>query len=190
MATADVQSGSRRRPVLLGVAAVSVLAVIAGAVVLRPSSTGDADKLVTADQGRPAPTFDVPDLHDERARITLAQFRGKPVVLNFWASWCAPCKNEMPFFQAVHDQLGDRVAFVGMNHQDGKSRAFDLLAETGVRYPSGYDPEGKVAAAYGAFGMPITVFISPEGRQLAVRHGEMTREELVTTIERLFGVGV
>jgi len=128
----------------------------------------------------------VPDLRDEKAIIELGDLRGRPVVLNFWASWCVPCRREMPAFQAAHRQLGERVAFVGMNHEDGRRPALAFLDETGADYPSGYDPEGKVAAAYGLRGLPTTVFISGDGRILATRRGEMTRPELDRAIEELF----
>lgn len=69
----------------------------------------------------------------------------------------------MPGFQAVYEKVGDRVAFVGVNHQDNREGALKLLADTGVRYSSGFDPDGNVAASYGLFGMPTTLFISDQG---------------------------
>ncbi|MPY94947.1 MAG: redoxin domain-containing protein [Acidimicrobiia bacterium] len=101
--------------------------------------------------GEPAPTFRLPDLRDPARDIALADFAGRPVVLNFWAAWCGPCRREMPAFERLHHQLGDRVAFVGINHQDGRSDALALLAETGVTYPSAHDPAGEVAQAYGLY---------------------------------------
>lgn len=91
----------------------------------------------------------------------------------------------MPTFQSVHERLGGRVAFIGINHQDRCEDALDLLAETGVTYPTGYDPAGDVARAYGLFGMPTTVFISADGEILARRTGELDADELERTIEEL-----
>ena len=106
-------------------------------------------------------------------------------MLNFWASWCVPCRREMPAFQALHDQLGERVAFVGIDHQDGRTPALALLADTGVTYPTAHDPAGDVAQAYGLYGMPTTVFISPSGERLATRTGEIRADELERTIRQL-----
>lgn len=133
-----------------------------------------------------ARSFELPDVRQDEPVVSLASFRGKPVVLNFWASWCAPCRKEMPAFQAVAERVNRQVAFVGLNHQDSRRLALELLAETGVAYPSGYDPGGKVAAAYGLLGMPTTVFISAEGKIMERRTGEMSRQDLEHTLERLF----
>ena len=172
-----------RRPprrVLLGLA---VLFAVGGLVVaLRP--VGGAD--VARGNGRVAPTFRVPDVRDPSGTVSLADFRGRPVVLNFWASWCVPCRREMPDFQSVHRLLGDRVAFVGMNHQDGRRPARELLSETKVTYPSGYDPDGDVARAYRLLGMPTTIFISADGRIVGTRTGELRRSELEESIRTLF----
>ena len=103
--------------------------------------------------------------------MSLRAQRGKPVVVNFWASWCVPCRKEMPAFAAVHASLGDKVAFVGVNNKDLRDSAIKFMDQTGVRYPSGFDPQGDVAARYGES-----------------RTGELIGDELQRTIHRLFGV--
>ncbi len=168
--------------------ALAVAAVV-GVVVVATAGRSAEDRLNIESKGREAPTFSVPDLRQPGGRIELAAYRGRPVVLNFWASWCVPCRKEMPAFEEVHRRVGDRVVFVGMDHQDGRTPARALLEETGVTYPSGHDPEGKVASAYGLVGMPTTVFISASGQRVATRTGEMTRAELEEALERLFRVG-
>ena len=85
-------------------------------------------------------------------------------------------------FQSLFEQLGDQVAFIGIDHQDRRAAALDLLTETGVTYPTGYDPVGDIARAYGLFGMPTTVFISADGVILARRTGEMDALELERAI--------
>ena len=137
-----------------------------------------------------APAFAVPDLRDETRTIELEQLRGHPVVLNFWASWCVPCRKELPAFQAVYGRMGDQVTFLGMNHQDSRDDAVALLRKTGVQYQSGFDPKGRVARAYALYGMPTTVFISAGGRILATRTGEMSESQLADEIRDLFAVVV
>lgn len=172
-----------RRPRLVAVGA-SVLVVVA--IVAAATAGGSQDALRQPDEPRDAPTFSLPDLSDPSRRIELAAYRGRPVVLNFWASWCVPCRREMPHLEEVHRAQGERVAFIGINHQDGRSPARELLAQTGVAYPSGHDPEGKVASAYRLLGMPSTVFISPSGKVLATRTGEMSRSQLEDAIRSVF----
>lgn len=133
-----------------------------------------------------AAEFALDNLRRGEPQVALTDYRGQPVVLNFWASWCVPCRQEMPDFEAVHEQLGDRVAFVGINHADDRGPALDLLAQTGVTYPSGFDPGGNVAADYGLYGMPTTVFIGRDGRVLEQHTGPLGKHDLEATIERLF----
>jgi cytochrome c biogenesis protein CcmG/thiol:disulfide interchange protein DsbE len=77
------------------------------------------------------------------------------------------------------------VAFVGVNHQDQREAALALVREAGMSYPAGFDPDGKVALDYGLFGMPTTIFISPQGQVVEHRTGEMTEGELEDTIRHL-----
>ena len=174
-----------RRRVLAAVAAIIALSAVAAVIVTKPGS----DTPVAVKREGAAPAFDLPRLGAPGERVSLADFAGRPVVVNFWASWCVPCRKEMPAFQAVYERIGAKVAFVGVNHQDGRSAAEEFQAATGVRYPSGYDPQGKVAAAYGLFGLPTTVLID-DGRIVARKVGEVTQRELEDLIRRAFGVEV
>lgn len=108
-----------------------------------------------------------------------------PVVVNFWASWCVPCRREMPALEAIHQEFAGRVAFIGVNHQDRRDDALDLIAQTGISYPSVHDPQGEMALDYDLFGMPTTVFITADGR-IAGRHtGELTETDLRDALEDL-----
>lgn len=165
---------------------VLVLAVAAGGASAALRFTGGG---TTAEaSGRPAPAFDLPGVREGEGRVRLADFRGRPVVVNFFASWCTPCKREMPAFARLSRQLAGRVAFVGIDHQDSRRLARRLLEETGVDYPAGYDPDGRTAVDYRIIGMPTTVFISPDGRMLASHAGEIAAADLRATIRRLFGI--
>ncbi|MEO7836259.1 MAG: TlpA disulfide reductase family protein [Acidimicrobiales bacterium] len=176
--------GRRRRRGWLALGAV-FLGLATLAILTRPGPTRDP---ATVDGGGAAKPFELPDVRQDAPVVSLESLRGKPVVVNFWASWCVPCRKEMPSFQAVAQLWDDRVAFIGVNHQDSRRLALELLAETGVRYPSGYDPGGTTAAAYGLLGMPTTLFISAEGKVLERRTGEMSRRDLERTLQRLFTV--
>ena len=169
----------------VAVVALGVAGLVVGVQDRQPATTGPA--LSRPGNGKPAPAIDLPRLNGE-GNVSLASFRGRPVVVNFFASWCVPCRQEMPAFQAVSTQLKDRVAFIGVNHQDDRGGALKLLSDTGVQYPTGYDPDGHVAATYGLFGMPSTLFVGADGKLLETHTGELSRAELEQTIARLFGV--
>ncbi|HWC11612.1 MAG TPA: TlpA disulfide reductase family protein [Acidimicrobiales bacterium] len=154
------------------------------ALVLAVTGSDTAPSSSTAG-GERAPGFRLSDVRDESAVVSLDDFGGRPVVLNFWASWCVPCRKEMPALQSASEDAQDRIAFVGINHQDSRRDAVAFLDETGVRFPSGYDPEGRTASAYGLYGMPTTVFISPDGRILDRHRGEISEAELERKVERL-----
>ena len=134
----------------------------------------------------PAPAFRLDEVRAGRTAVALADYRGKPLVLNFWAAWCDPCEKEMPAFQQVHADVGDRVAFVGIDGQDSRRNATALLRRTGVTYPSGYDPSDRVHTAYRLFGRPNTVFVSPDGKILGRHNGQLTAAELASLLRRFF----
>lgn len=173
-----------RHPVALGALTIIVVAAVVVAIQYRP----DQSPVRRATDATAAPNFSVPNLRDTSSTVDLDKLRGRPVVLNFWASWCVPCRKEMPAFEVVHGRVGDKVEFVGMNNQDTREDALTLMRETGVTYRSGFDPKGRVAEAYGLRGMPTTVFISGEGRVLATHAGEMSERQLVAAIQELFAL--
>src|SRR5204863_1119497 len=115
-----------------------------------------------------------------------SDYEGKPVVLNFWASWCDPCEKEMPALEQVHGRVGDRIAFVGIDGQDSRRNAVALLRRAGTTYPAGYDPTDKVHTSYRLFGRPNTVFVSETGRIVASHNGELTAIQLESLLRRLF----
>lgn len=136
--------------------------------------------------GEPAPDVEFEDF-DGQTR-TLADFRGQPLVLNFWASWCPPCIAEMPYIESVHQDLADRVGFLGMNTQDAMGPALDLVEQTGVTYELGLDPQGDIFRAFSVFTMPMTFFIDAEGEVVGRHGGILTEQQLRDEIESTLGV--
>lgn len=112
------------------------------------------------------------------------------MVINFWASWCVPCRQEMPDLQAAHVLLGEQVEFVGVVHRDLRSAAIDFVRETGVTYPSGFDPAGSVAASYGLIGLPSTFLVAADGVVVAEVRGELTKDKLLELIADRLGISV
>ena len=155
---------------------MAVAAVLIGAC-------GSSDRTLV---GNPAPTFELASVERDGPRISLASLRGTPVVLNFWASWCAPCKKEMPAFERVHQRVGDDVAFLGVNGNDSRRLALRLIEETGVSYPSVYDPDDTLYRRYKLVGRPVTVLIGADGEVVASRAGELDEDELIALLEQHF----
>lgn len=113
--------------------------------------------------GRPAPAFTA-RLFDG-ATIRLGDLRGQVIFLNFWASWCPPCRAEARALEEAWRRYKDQgIVFVGVNTQDEETRARDFIAEFGVTYPNGMDPGGRIAIDYGVWGLPETFFIDRQGR--------------------------
>ncbi|MDP8977836.1 MAG: TlpA family protein disulfide reductase, partial [Actinomycetota bacterium] len=123
-----------------------------------------------------------PDIGFERfdgRPARLRDWRGQPLVVNFWASWCPPCVAEMrDAFEPLHDKLGDRVAFLGVNLQDTPAAAREVVDRTGVSYELARDPDGALFTAFGGFGMPTTVLMDAEGWVVAQHAGALTETEL------------
>ena len=152
------------------VAQAAAVALVAALFALLAWKVTQGESEVTAELasgGMPtAPEFTLERL-DGEGDLSLASLRGKPVVLNVWASWCGPCKDEAPLLQEASERWGKRVAFVGIDVQDVRGDARDFLERFGVTYPNVYDGKGSTIGRYGVTGYPETYFIDAEGR---VRH--------------------
>jgi thiol-disulfide isomerase/thioredoxin len=178
--------GLRRGGMLvLAVGAVAAL-VLAGRLLGQPSTPAGVVVVGVAAVGRPAPRVELPGLRGGRVR--LADLRGRPAVVNFWASWCPPCLAEMPEFERVHRRLGDRVAFLGVNQRDQAQAAEQLARSTGVTYPLAVDSAGRSFDAFGGLGMPTTVLIRADGTVADVFAGQLDETLLAERIRRVLGV--
>jgi len=137
--------------------------------------------------GEPAPAFALADL-DGRP-IRLADLRGRPVVVNFWASWCGPCVEEFPLLGRALDRHHDQgLAVVGIVFNDHSESARAFMTRMGARWPAAMDPGGELAAGYGIFAPPATVFIGPDGivrgRQIGPFSAADLERQLALILER------
>ncbi|MCP3857516.1 MAG: TlpA family protein disulfide reductase [Actinomycetia bacterium] len=118
---------------------------------------------------------------------TFADFEGKPLVVNFFASWCGPCRAEMPDFQAVHEDMGEDVTFIGFAFQDREEDARALIDKTGVTYALATDP-GQFQASFGGIALPTTAFVDENGRIIDVHSGPLDQDGLKESIAEHLGV--
>ena len=127
-----------------------------------------------------APDFTVYDADSEPVR--LSDFRGTPVVINFWASWCGPCQSEMPAFDAAAAEYEGQVHFLMVNLTDGsqetQATAQAFLDEQGYAFPVYFDLDLEAASAYGVYGIPVTYFVDAEGRAVAQARSAISAEVL------------
>lgn len=111
-----------------------------------------------------------------------------PVVVNFFASWCVPCIDEMPAFERVHQDVGDEVTFLGMANRDSPEDALSTVEATGVTYPTFDDPGASALTWFGGLAMPTTVFIDTSGNVVDVNSGALSEAQLRAKLADLFGV--
>lgn len=122
--------------------------------------------------------------------VSLTDYEGTPLVVNFWASWCPPCIAEMPDLETVHQAADGRVEFIGINTQDTPEEAEDLVEETGVTYDLLRDPDGDLFRDFGVFGMPTTFYVDAEGQIVGRHTGLLTREALLADVRDQLGIDV
>ncbi len=163
---------------VLAVAVVaSMIGLLAWQLATKEAGAGLADAVENGEKPA-APAMTLPDL-DGEGEISLADYRGKAVVLNFWASWCEPCKDEAPMLeQAWQDNQDGDVVVLGVNAQDFRSFARDFVEEYGITYPNARDGAGETRDRWGLTGFPETWWIDREGRLVAYSSGPFTQEQL------------
>jgi len=134
------------------------------------------------DAGGRLPDVEVQTLRDGEA-FRLDELEG-PAVVNLWATWCAPCKRELPEFEAVHRSLAGEVTFVGVNIGDDGDEAADYLDDLGITYDQYLDFDSELTAALKTATLPVTLIIDTD-EQIALRHiGPLDQDELIEAIER------
>lgn len=177
---------------------VIVLAVLmVGGTLLYKQLAGDAEPGTTvnheqgeaeAEEKHRMPDFTVYDADGNAVHLT--DFRGKPVVLNFWASWCGPCKSEMPAFNDTAEDLNGEVVFLMVNLTDGYQETVDtasaFIEEQGYTFPVYYDTDMNAAQVYGVSSVPVTYFIDAEGYGVGRAMGAIDETYLQTGIDMIY----
>lgn len=186
----------RRLPNPLAVAAVSLavaMLIVTVGVQLAGSGTPDVREVLepdtTTSATAPEGGASGPDVGETAPEVTLdwlgggtarlSSLRGAPLLVNFWSSTCAPCREEMPAFEAVHRSAADdSVRVLGIDVTDTEAAGLEMVERTGVTYRNARDPQGEIMAAFGGTALPRTVLLDAEGRVLAAHSGALTGAEL------------
>ena len=166
---------------------------------VRPQESAQPETGAPAPSAAPveseAPEYSVPDFvvtNVDGEDVNFWDMQGKPVVLNFWASWCGPCRSEMPGFQAAYEEFGDEVTFVMVNLTDGRSEtvqsAQDYLDENGFTFPVYFDVYYSAASTYGVNSIPTTYFLNAQGEAVARAKSAISEDTLREAIDLARGI--
>lgn len=140
--------------------------------------------------GDTAPDFNAASLADAGGPVSLSDFRGRPVLLNFWASWCEPCLDEAPMLRKAHDAFGDEVAFIGIDVRDSKPDALEFVDRYGLDYVHVRDEQLAIYRDYGLTGQPESFLIDADGDVLQHVQGPFASErDLFALLEELVARG-
>jgi thiol-disulfide isomerase/thioredoxin len=135
----------------------------------------------------PRTADELPDSDPDRFRRLLQELRGTPVLVNFWGSWCPPCREEMPRIVAAHREYGDRVQFLGVDIVDSRSDARAFMEEFDMTFPSVFDPPDAIKASLGQFGQPVTIFYEADGTLFRSWTGPISEDLLRRNLRRIAG---
>ena len=117
--------------------------------------------------------------------VSLDHLTGRPTLVNLWATWCGPCREEMPLLQDAHVRHGDQIRFLGVDTQDAPAAAASFVQDLGVGYPHVVDPDGHLLTALGVRGLPVTLAVDAQGQIVDRSVGQLDADELQTLIDRL-----
>lgn len=161
--------------IVIGVGTIGIIVAAGVADGLTRSSGAPVDQVT--DSGRAHP-FQLPSVADPNQTVSLSSFSGHPIVLNFWGSWCAPCRQEMPLLAAAARREGGKIDFLGVDLEDTRGGAQTMIKRYSVGYPSVFDPNDTLAPPYQVVGSPTTVFIDSKGDVVGRVQGALTASRL------------
>ena len=169
---------------------VLIAAIIAVAVLGYNYLTKEYAPVQESQQSEQVKALDFTVTDEQGNTVSLSDFAGKPIVVNFWATWCDPCKMEMPYFQKAYERYGDNVTFLMVNVDGGAAPTASVtgfLADGGYTFPVYYDGNYSASLAYSVDAIPETVFITADGYISHTKIGAISENQLNSEIERILG---
>lgn len=179
------------------IVAVLFVIILAAAVIIYPSLAEKASEETTSAEIGSGENTDISDtvqyqkykdiklFDNEGNEFMLSDFDGKPVILNFWATWCGYCVQEMPDFEEAFKKYGDEIQFLMVNTDDGIAKGEKFIEDKGYSFPTCYDLEYRAAVTYGISGIPRTIAIDKDGNIKYNRSGMLTADMLESVIEMI-----
>ena len=171
---------------------VIVLAVFGYNYLSKNYKPAQQEKTPQSSQGEKAEPIEAPDFtfyNNQQEKVKLSDYRGKAVILNFWASWCPPCKREMPDFQEAYDKYGQQVEFLMVNLTDGQRETVDsankFISDSGYTFPVYYDNDMEGAYTYDLRSVPRTVVIDADGNIVNIYYSMVDYNTLESAISDL-----
>jgi cytochrome c biogenesis protein CcmG, thiol:disulfide interchange protein DsbE len=186
-AVGEVWRAAVRHKVVSGLIALCVAGSLVGIALASSASGASGQPTRPADVA--APTFSLPVLGHSGQRVSLGQYSGRPLIVNFFASWCAPCKTETPLLAKFYRAGKGKVALVGLDENDVLGNAMSFTRADGVSYPVGWDPQFGIASAYGVNALPQTFFLDARHRIVDRIFGAVTLADLHHGIALATGPG-
>jgi cytochrome c biogenesis protein CcmG/thiol:disulfide interchange protein DsbE len=181
---ASMHKGKRKHRILIFCAVslcnIGLLALL-WTQLLTPASGSQSSSFI----GHTAPNFSLAMLRptNQQSMLTLADFKGQAIVLNFWASWCGPCKEEAPLLEHSWQQVqGKNVVFLGIDFQESSSNALNFLQSYHITYPTALDTHGSVANKYAVTSLPVTIFVNHNGIIVSREAQELTAQILANNL--------
>lgn len=165
---------------------VAAVVLVAGifTLIFAHGLTKDPRAIPTPLIGQPAPSFSLSTL-DGKA-VALADYLGRAVIVNFWSSWCVPCRDEVDLLEEIASQFKGRdIDVLGINIQDEPEAAKKFIAEEGMTFTNVVDADGRISIAYGVYGVPETFFVDKSGRIVDKITGPVTVESFRSALEKL-----
>jgi cytochrome c biogenesis protein CcmG/thiol:disulfide interchange protein DsbE len=174
------------RAVVVSVVALALIAALSIVLFAGRGSNGPASRngsrVLLPASASELPTFDAKSF-----RRLLTQLRGKPVVVNFWGSWCGPCRQEAPGLATVSRTYQGRVQFIGVDVLDNVTEARIFIGTYHWTYPSVFDPSAAIKNSFGLLGQPVTILFDASGKQVFVNAGAIAERTLQRELEGILG---
>ena len=159
--------------ILVGIVVIIVLAIAVIELRKPKQNVATKDKNIGISIGKTAPDFELESLDGKK--VKLSDYRGKRVILNFWASWCPPCREEMPEFQRIYTENSEKLVIIGVNLQESRENAESFVKKLGITFPILLDPNAQIKDMYNVFTQPVTYFIDSNGKIIDKKFGPLTK---------------
>lgn len=170
--------------IILGIAGLVLALVIAGLLLTQGDKKNEFSSKSTSEKKELAPNFSLVTING--GDFHLGDYKGKPVLINFFASWCLPCREEMPVLEKAAYEYGPKgVVFLGIAIDDTEVKIKDFIAKYGVTFPVGLDKTAVIQKSFGIYGIPTTYFIDKQGVINYSHSGSVTEELLQNELDKL-----